>query len=82
MPISAKNRLIGIDIGSHAIKVVEIDDTKTGMILKNFGMIELPQDSILEGSIKEMEIVSSALNGKRLTLIIYHLYSVKQGQWK
>jgi len=61
MPISAKNRLIGIDIGSHAIKVVEIDDTKTGMILKNFGMIELPQDSILEGSIKEMEIVSSAL---------------------
>ena len=61
MPISAKNRLIGIDIGSHAIKIAEIDDSKKGMSLKNFGTIELPQESILEGSIKEMEIVSSAL---------------------
>ena len=61
MPISAKNRLIGIDIGSHSIKIVDIDDSKQGMVLKNFGMIELPQDSIVEGSIKEMEIVSSAL---------------------
>jgi len=61
MPISAKNRLIGIDIGSHSIKIVDIDDSKTGMVLKNFGMIELPHDSIVEGSIKEMEIVSSAL---------------------
>jgi type IV pilus assembly protein PilM len=61
MPISAKNRLIGIDIGSHSIKIVDIDDSKKGMVLKNFGMIELPQASIVEGSIKEMEIVSSAL---------------------
>jgi type IV pilus assembly protein PilM len=61
MPIAAKNSLVGIDIGSHSIKIVEIDDSKKGMILKNFGMIELPQESIVEGSIKEMEIVSSAL---------------------
>ena len=61
MPIPAKNRLIGIDIGSHSIKIVDIDDGKRGMVLKNFGMIELPQDSLVEGSIKEMEIVSSAL---------------------
>ena len=61
MPVPAKNKLIGIDIGSHSIKIVEIDDTKKGMILKNFGMIEVPQESIVEGSIKEMEIVSSAL---------------------
>ena len=61
MPILAKNRLIGIDIGSHAIKIVEIGDSKKGMILRNFGMIGLPQGSIVEGSIKEKEIVSSAL---------------------
>ena len=61
MPISVKNTLIGIDIGSHSIKIVEIDDSKKGMFLKNFGTIELPQGSIVEGSIKEMEIVSSAL---------------------
>ncbi len=61
MPISKKNQLIGIDIGSHSIKVAEIEDSKKGMLLKNFGMIGLPENAIVEGSIKEMEIVSSAL---------------------
>jgi type IV pilus assembly protein PilM len=61
MPIPKKNQLVGIDIGSHSIKVAEIDDTARGMVLKNFGTIGLPQDAIVEGSIKEMEIVSAAL---------------------
>jgi type IV pilus assembly protein PilM len=61
MPISKRNQLIGIDIGSHSIKVAEIEDSKKGMLLKNFGMIGLPENAIVEGSIKEMEIVSSAL---------------------
>ena len=61
MPISKKNQLIGIDIGSHSIKVAEIEDSKKGMLLRNFGMIGLPENAIVEGSIKEMEIVSSAL---------------------
>ncbi|GAI42122.1 unnamed protein product, partial [marine sediment metagenome] len=61
MPIPKKNQIVGIDIGSHSIKVAEIEDTAKGMILKNFGTIGLPQDAILEGSIKEMEIVSAAL---------------------
>ena len=61
MPIPKKNQLIGIDIGSHSIKIAEIEDTTRGMILKNFGVIELPQDAIVEGSIREMEVVSAAL---------------------
>jgi len=61
MPTSPKNQLVGLDIGSHSIKLVEIDDSKKGMILKNFGIIGLPQNAIIEGSIKEMEIVSSAI---------------------
>jgi type IV pilus assembly protein PilM len=61
MPTPKKNHLVGLDIGSHAIKIVEIEDTKKGRILKNFGMIGLPQDAIVEGAIKEMEIVSSAI---------------------
>ena len=56
-----KNQLIGLDIGSNSIKLVEIEDTKKGKVLKNFGLIGLPQDAIVEGSIKEMEIVSSAI---------------------
>ena len=61
MPIPKKNQLVGIDIGSHSIKLAEIEDTTRGMILKNFGIIGLPPDAIVEGSIKEMEIVSAAL---------------------
>ncbi|MBW2029300.1 MAG: type IV pilus assembly protein PilM [Deltaproteobacteria bacterium] len=61
MPVPKKNQCVGLDIGSHSIKLAEIDDGKKGMILKNFGIIGLPQDAIVEGSIKEMEIVSSAI---------------------
>jgi type IV pilus assembly protein PilM len=61
MPTPQKNQLIGIDIGSHSIKMVEIDDSKKGMILKNFGIIGLPKDAIVEGNIKEMEIVAAAI---------------------
>jgi len=61
MPTPKKNQLVGLDIGSHAIKLVEIEDSKKGRILKNFGIIGLPQDAIVEGAIKEMEIVSSAI---------------------
>jgi type IV pilus assembly protein PilM len=61
MAIPKKNQLVGLDIGSHSIKLVEVEDTKKGKILKSFGMIGLPQDAIVEGAIKEMEIVSSAI---------------------
>lgn len=62
MVIAKKNRLVGVDVGSNSIKAVEIEDTKKGKILKNFGIIGLPHNAIVEGSIKEPEIVSSALN--------------------
>lgn len=61
MPTPPKNQLVGLDIGSHSIKLVEIDDSKKGLILKNFGMIGLPHNAIVEGSIKEMEIVALAI---------------------
>lgn len=61
MPVAKKNQIVGLDIGSHSIKLVEIEDGKKGRVLKNFGIIGLPQNAIVEGSIKEMEIVSSAI---------------------
>jgi type IV pilus assembly protein PilM len=61
MAIHKKNQLIGLDIGCHSIKLVEIDDSKKGRILKNFGIVGLPFNAIVEGSIKEMEVVSSAI---------------------
>jgi len=61
MAVPKKNQLVGLDIGSHSIKLAEIDDSSKGMYLKNFCIIGLPEDAIVEGSIKEMEIVSSAI---------------------
>jgi type IV pilus assembly protein PilM len=61
MATPKKNQLVGLDIGSHSIKLAEVEDTKKGKILKSFGVIGLPQDAIVEGAIKEMEIVSSAI---------------------
>ncbi len=56
-----KNRLVGVDIGSYAIKVVEIDQNKRGRFLKNFGVIGLPRHAIREGDIVELDVVAEAL---------------------
>jgi type IV pilus assembly protein PilM len=62
MSVSKKNQLVGIDIGSHSIKVAEVEDSKNqGMVLNNFGMIALPSEAIMDGSIREMEVVAAAL---------------------
>ena len=61
MPVPKKNRLVGLDIGSHSIKLAEIDDSKKGKILRNFGIIGLPKDAVVEGTVKEMEITASAI---------------------
>lgn len=61
MPIAKKNLIVGLDIGSHSIKLVEIVDTKKARVLQSFGIIGLPHNAVVEGSIKEMEIVASAI---------------------
>jgi len=61
MGFGKKNQLVGVDIGSFAIKVVEIEQTKKGRFLKNFGMIGLPRNAIREGDIVEQEVVAEAL---------------------
>ncbi len=63
MAFSKKDQLIGLDIGSRAIKVGEVHDTKRGRILQKFGMVDLPQNSIVEGRIKEPSVVADAIKG-------------------
>ncbi len=61
MAIAKKNQLLGLDIGSHSIKLVEIDHSKKGRILHNFGMACLPPTAIVEASIQDSEAVSGAI---------------------
>ena len=61
MAVQNKYQVIGLDIGSNSIKLVELDNSSKGLILKNFGMIGIPKDAVVEGTIKEIEIVASAI---------------------
>lgn len=61
MAIPKKNQIVGLDIGSCAIKLVELEHTKSGRVLKNFGMAGVPHGAIVEGSIKDMDAVSGAI---------------------
>ena len=61
MAIIKKNQVVGLDIGSCAIKLAEIEQTRYGSALKKFGMVGVPQGAIVEGSIKDIEAVSGAI---------------------
>jgi type IV pilus assembly protein PilM len=61
MPISKQKPLVGLDIGSHCIKLAEIVHSKRGRILQNFGVIHTPPGAVVEGSIKDQEGVASAI---------------------
>jgi len=63
MSIPKKNQLVGLDIGSSSIKVVELEHGRRGRVLKNLGMALLPPDAIVEGSINRADMVSSAISG-------------------
>jgi type IV pilus assembly protein PilM len=63
MAFSKKDQLIGLDIGSRSIKLGEVHETKRGRILQKFGMVDLPQNSIVEGRIKEPSVVADAIKG-------------------
>lgn len=56
----AKN-CIGLDIGSSAIKVVQLKQTKRGAQLVNFGIEPVPPQSIVDGSIMNSGAISDAI---------------------
>ena len=55
------NAILGLDIGSHSIKGIILEQTKSGLVLKNMGLVQLPPQAILDGEIQEKEIVTSAI---------------------
>ncbi len=60
-----KKQLIGLDIGSHSIKLVELDEGKKGgWCLRNIGLAQLPPEAILEGNIQDQAAVVETI--KRL----------------
>jgi type IV pilus assembly protein PilM len=61
MAFGKKDHLIGLDIGSGSIKAAEIVETKHGVTLKNFGIIDIAHGAIEEGTINNPETVAESL---------------------
>ena len=61
MLFGKKENLIGLDIGSRSLKAAEIVETKRGRTLKKFGVIEIAEGAIEDGTINEPEMVADAI---------------------
>lgn len=53
--------LVGLDIGSSALKAGEITATKKGFVLKNFGMISIAPGAIEEGNINDPKNIADSI---------------------
>jgi len=61
MLFAKKDHLVGLDIGSRTIKLGEVVEKGEQRILRKFGMANLPRGAIVEGRIKEPEVVADTI---------------------
>jgi Tfp pilus assembly PilM family ATPase len=57
---SGKKNLVGLDIGSSAVKAVELGRKGTALHLLNLGFENLQADTIVDGQIMELNNVSTS----------------------
>ncbi len=53
MILGRKKGVIGLDVGSSSIKLVELGESKTGFKLQNLGMLPLPPEAIVDGALMD-----------------------------
>jgi len=61
MGLSKKSQLVGIDIGSHSIKIVQLLQKKKQFELLNAGLVPLPENTFEDGMTKNPNLVSEAV---------------------
>ncbi len=57
----ASNTAVGIDIGTSAVKIVQLKKTPSGPELINYGMLSLPPDAMVEGSVGDPQSVAAVI---------------------
>lgn len=72
MLFGKKDHLVGLDIGSGSIKVCDIEETKRGLVLKKFGMVELAPGAIKEGIIQDHDIVVQSIRE------LFSIYNIRE----
>ena len=61
MAFGKKDHIVGLDIGSRSIKAAEINETKRGLSLKRFGIVDIAHGAIEEGTINDAETVAESI---------------------
>ncbi len=56
-----KEKYIGVDIGSHAVKVCQLIHGRKEIFLKSVGLANLPSSAIVNGVIKEPQLIANTL---------------------
>lgn len=72
MIFGKKDHLVGLDIDSKTIKVGEVVETKNGLRLKKFGILDITPGAIVEGVIKKPEEVAGSIRQ------LFNLYNIKE----
>lgn len=61
MSLVKPKSLVGLDIGSHSVKVVELKHLKKRYELKSFGVAQLPPEAIVDGVIMDSSVVAESI---------------------
>ena len=62
MLFGKKKTVAGLDVGSSSIKMVELDGKMNSLSLVGLGFENLPDDTIVDGQIMELNVVSDVIN--------------------
>jgi len=62
MLFGKKKTVAGLDVGSSSIKIVELDGKMNSLSLVGLGFENLPDDTIVDGQIMELNVVSDVIN--------------------
>jgi type IV pilus assembly protein PilM len=72
MAFGKKDHIVGLDIGSRSIKAAEITETKRGLGLKRFGIVDIAHGAIEEGTINDPETVAESIRQ------LFKSYNIKE----
>lgn len=63
LPFLSQNELVvGLDIGSHAVKVCQLKKTSSGYTILTLGSTVLPEGAVEDGTLNDPEVVSKAIS--------------------
>ena len=72
MAFGKKDNIVGLDIGSRSIKAAEITETKRGLALTRFGIVDIAHGAIEEGTINNPETVAESIKQ------LFKSYNIKE----